>query len=1041
MRKNIIALMLALPLLFVFVVFSSGNVASLGVTVSANGIVILEKPENDTLTLDLASYENDYKLTAEVSPSNASDKSYSFRVEAVEGAEPADLFIDGEGHIVARSTGSARIVAVSTDGGYTDSITAVVSSSKPLDFDVTLTSASEGGAGAPVSLTKTETGYSATLPTGRYSYGVSIHPSGFSGAKVECAEGFAAVDEASGSLLLPFSGSTRLKVSVAGGYKGTIEKYIDLDVQPVATGAGFTVNGGAGETIALENSHGGEKATFYVEAPETPAVAESPDFTAEVHALEGAARAQNNRYQIDLTFKSSHGDKVNVTVQVGENVLTVEVSFLDFAFLVRSDLSAESEQTILLNTPVTFYAYPVQGMKAEGVSYKWETDAGDKVVLTPNADGSACTVEAKEGAEFKLTVTAMRGGVNLDAEPKEVTVHAVRRVTSVTIVNRTSMGMGRAVLAGSRMEGGEEVVSPTRLRIVAYNVSEPIQDLSDLIVSVSDEKLARLEEREGAYYLTPLSKGEVTVNVSWQGNESLSASVKAAATFYVAPDAVEVTNSPDLFTAVNAGKAVVLGADILLGTDEGGSPLSVDARRSILEANQMRSTYNIFFYTSQGRESEAKVKYVLEFKNDLYGNGHTLNAEYFTNELDGSSGHPREGFFRGPLCFVSLGQVTSVAGQDNIAFLVRTKGVTLYNATLLGCSDSSLIGDKGEYDLTKLNYVGTTLEVNADANILNCRIRNGRNVVRAYGGNRNGDKYFIEKLQDNLGCDDERIHVRIEGCILQQAREFILKLGANRALQASTAAGGAEPDLLGADGKKLAFQTNNYLDDDYFYERYVLTDVTLKDSVLETSGLFTVGIESNFSGAWLNKDTPKNSANFQGWAGTGGTSFASVLRLEGDVRLYDWKRLDLVDSSTLIYSDVIGGSVDKRFELDIAKMLNYVCDKEPKYGDIIEERDGQQYVHGGIAFYGGGKNYSQLDVRGLSGAKSDLSEYKVNISILQGSDEDGSSIVGLLPNAAGNEDFRFFMYGKNSANNYDAQLADAAAGKKYEGVSSVPLFA
>lgn len=66
MRKNVIALMLVLPLLFIFVVFSSGNVASLGVSVSASGIEILEKPEHDTLRLDLASYNNDTRLSAEV---------------------------------------------------------------------------------------------------------------------------------------------------------------------------------------------------------------------------------------------------------------------------------------------------------------------------------------------------------------------------------------------------------------------------------------------------------------------------------------------------------------------------------------------------------------------------------------------------------------------------------------------------------------------------------------------------------------------------------------------------------------------------------------------------------------------------------------------------------------------------------------------------------------------------------------------------------------------------------------------------------------
>ena len=158
--------------------------------------------------------------------------------------------------------------------------------------------------------------------------------------------------------------------------------------------------------------------------------------------------------------------------------------------------------------------------------------------------------------------------------------------------------------------------------------------------------------------------------------------------------------------------------------------------------------------------------YVIEFKNDVYGNGYSLNAEYFTNAQDGS-GTPL--LYRGPLDFVSFGEVADVAAQDNISYLVRTDGVTLYNVVLLGCGDSSLEED-GQYKLENLNNIGTVLEVNADCDILNCRVRNGRTVVRAYGGNRDGENYFIESLSQNKGCDGERINVRIEGCILSQGR-------------------------------------------------------------------------------------------------------------------------------------------------------------------------------------------------------------------------------------------------------------------------------
>ena len=427
--------------------------------------------------------------------------------------------------------------------------------------------------------------------------------------------------------------------------------------------------------------------------------------------------------------------------------------------------------------------------------------------------------------------------------------------------------------------------------------------------------------------------------------------------------------------------------------------------------------------------------YVIEFKNDVYGNGYSLNAEYFTNAQDGS-GTPL--LYRGPLDFVSFGEVADVAAQDNISYLVRTDGVTLYNVVLLGCSDSSLEED-GQYKLENLNNIGTVLEVNADCDILNCRVRNGRTVVRAYGGNRDGENYFIESLSQNKGCDGERINVRIEGCILSQGREFLLKIGANRVLRAG-AQNGTEPALTDASGKPYAVPSvsdgNAYLGDEYFYRMYVMTDVTLKDSVLETSGLFSVGLETNFSGVVLAENSSESGVNFEGWAGTGGTSFASVLRLEGDVRMYDWKDISLIDSSTLINSQL------PQFKLDIGGMLEFAMNYDPDaYGDILVSQDGKQVVHGGIAVYGGGRNYTQVDLTGLNGELTDFSEYSVNISILTNSDDaEMADQGGFLPLAAGTQDFRFYMYGSGSANSYRKQLADAAAGIKYDGISRVSAF-
>ena len=352
---------------------------------------------------------------------------------------------------------------------------------------------------------------------------------------------------------------------------------------------------------------------------------------------------------------------------------------------------------------------------------------------------------------------------------------------------------------------------------------------------------------------------------------------------------------------------------------------------------------------------------------------------------------------------------------------------------MLVCNDD-LLEEDGQYKLEKLNNVGTVLDINADCTLSGCRVRNGRTVVRVYGGNTSGDDYMRDTLDGSSIADRDRAIVTIDRCLISQGREFLVKLGVNRALASDTRSS-VEPDLVDAAGKPYPTMDDSLWQDEYFYDRYVMSDLTLRDSVLETSGLFSIGVESNFAGAVLAANSAESGIEFDGWPGTGGTSFASVLRLEGDVRMYDWKGLDLIDSSTLIDSN----GVDGRFSLDLGGMLRFAAEYAPdKYGDIIQNTADGDFVHGGIALYGGGKNYAQVVTDGLDENLRDFKQYRVNISILAESDDDVMiDQGGFLPLAAGSQDFRFFMYSKDSANNFDKQKADAANGIKYDALYGI----
>lgn len=1017
MKKNVIALMLVLPLLFVFTVFSSGNVASLGVSVSVNGVEILNSPQNDTLHVDLANYNNDFTLDVKVTPENASDKKVSFVVEEVSGSAFADVSVSEAGVVTAKSTGIARISAVTNDGGYRDSITVNVTSSKPYGMNVSL----YGLNGDENLLTPTANGYTAQVTTGTYRYETSLYPEGY-GVKAEVQSGFAVIDGNAGTLLLPFDGETVVDFYYDNGAFGVIRKRVTLSVRQ-SSESGLTVNGEESCTLALEQ--GSASCAFYVQAQQSPVVKEN----AYVQSF-SVQQLQQNCYKVTVELSPDATDTV-LEVAVGDKTAFVHVVYAEFAFSVRGDVAVTDDSAVVLaGSPVTFYA--VAEVAAENVTYLW---SGDGLQLDVAQDGASCTVTAAQAGSYSLTVTALKNGVAMDIYPVTLSVQAVVPVSSVQFKSVASgLAMQRAV-AGYKYSGSSLVRNSFTVDFFAYYNGQTVQNALQYMDVEYDEKIADVEISQSGIIVTPKAKGEVTVSVRWKGNASFGTDVGAQVTLLCLPDAVAVSTSDQAFAASKAGLAMVLEKDVVLGTAEDGSVYSVEQRKAMM--GTMQSTYNTQYYHNVGQAEQAKVNYVLEFRNDVYGNGYSINAMHFTAAKD-SSGVSQ--IFRGPLHFVSYGQVASVAGQDNSAYLVRTDGITLCNVTLLGCSDETLSDGKGGYDLSALNETGTVLEVNADCSIINCRIRNGRNGVRIYGGNRQGNGYFIQSLAQNDGAWRHRADVTIEGCIISQAREFLVKIGSNRALQANSGLSSdvnacVEPSLPDASGKPYAVQTNDYLNDQYFYDTYVMTDVTLKDSVLETSGLFSVGIETNFAGAVLYAQ--QDSINFEGWPGTGGTSFPSVLRLEGDVRMYDWKDLSLVDSSTLIDSE------QSRFKLNISAMLDYVCTNysgtQYGYEYIIDRKQNGNYVHGGIAFYGGGKNYSQLDVSGLDESLADLSAYPVNLNMLSGAEGETGEQAEFLPLAAGTQDFRFYMYGSHSVNNVDKQLADQASGQKYSGVKPVPF--
>lgn len=1036
MRKIIIALMLVLPLCFVLAIYATVNTVSLAVDISANSIRIVPldlsnyNEETRTLTLDKADLPKEkITITAEVGPANASNKEY-----VLYSSSPEVVGVDESGVLtVGGSVGTATVTARSKDGNFSDSISVNVISTKPYDCAFALT---ERGKDEGNLLTLKENGdYRGEITTGTYAFRVNITPAQFTEYEIRNLgyDEAAVFDSGAGTVMFPFGGIVEFELSVPNSI-GNLKRRISLAVEPdlKSSSTSILVNG-MPDFDRITLATGSNKFVLYVEAPSLPSISSSFINDTEIEEVGIRDEGGRKRYKITAFLAPNTNETFECEIEAGGKTAKAEIDFAAFDFDISADRRidrAESRTCVILDSEATFFAVPSVG--AFDVSFVWTLDG-----MPINGNGE-CKIVITQKKDHILTAKAVRDGATL--REKSITVEGIERLNGLTISNKEftpDAMISRYTVAGKKYFGDELAVNRYKLNVITFTTTFGT-DLSNVSFEVSDEDLARITVDDGKAYLIADGEGKVELTAKWKGNKYFDSSISYSVTVNVVGDAVEVADYPSLRRATENGQKVVLAADIMLGTDESGKKYDAGGLREILSAHRMKSTYNIEWYKQEGKEDDAYVSYVMEFENDVYGNGHTLDANNFTAAKDGA-GQPAIDLYRGPLKFVSYGDSASVAGQDNCAFLIRTDGVTLYGVNLLGCSDVSLQEGDNAY-LNFLDKVGTTLEINADAKIINCKIRNGRNVVRVYGGNRDGKNYFIDKAE--ALSDEERINVTIDGCIISQGREFLIKAGTNKAIRAS--ATDAEPPLIGKNGGTYVETSPNRYDGLYkdkdFYDRYVVTDLTVKDSVLEKSGLFSIGVETNFAGDFLR---PENggAAIFPGiknWQNSGGTSYAAVVRLVGDVRLYDWKPINLLNSDTLIESPS-GGTLDGWLNLDIRSMIDFVYGSDPDYSELIDDRGSDRYVHGGIAFYGGGRNYSQLDLDDFGREKPNL--FNVNISVLANSDDiDMQNRGNILPKAAGTRDFNFYMYGKSSENNYDKQSNDVANDLKYGGLSKVSLF-
>lgn len=1035
-KNKIIALMLVIPMLLMFSLSTAASAVEILVDVPVSKVTLTVNGEKE-LEVDVEKGDP-IELEAKIEPSTATHAEVSYQVQEVEGVKKADVIITDDGKVIPKSIGSVAIVAVA--GAQQDSVVLTFSAEKVAEaeqavenINITVGENKELKIGEDLLLYPSSAVYEINFSSSNDKV-ASVNSRGIikSRFKGEC-EIYASVqglkyDEKSQSFkeheynftykVTVDSSDSEYAISFEGNknevsYSSYSDIYYEIDLSINAGNISkddivFEYDEDAIESVLIEENDG-----MYV---------------IKIEWKEGIIEGS---YEVQL--KDELGNKLGA--------IGFERGVIDWKIDYDGDLYLAVGRTKNIDVLV-------EGVSDYNIVCK---SSNTSAVQVKKVDSMFNVTGAKVGTS-QITVELWVDG-DIYGE-KTLNVEVVKPYNSITVKNDDSTASLTKSLARELVIGEYRYVGSNKTKYkfnipinVSYSVGQTESEIdhSKLTWKSSDTSLATVEN--GVLTVSGSFSGNVVITVSSKYNEALGYDVKTSYTIYVVAGAVNITTYDELMKAEKAGSEVVLQSDIMLAPllkENYGKDGWAGEYKNYIEGKgkyegqgvykTMDATADISYYKSSGHPDDAKLKYFVEITNNIYGNGHSINADYLTRGGEKMyMGNNSQGFiFHGPLSIVkiwygaaenALGNA-SVKSQDNIVFLVNKDNIKLRNVELKGCSDENV----GE-DLTNLDYCGTVLEVVGDnLELTYSKVNNGRTVVRIYG-DANADEGVV-----TANINAYKISASISNCILSYGREFILKIGTNQLKRgANVAQSGqmlASANLFpggSADYKKYYDEANPYLlkkdgsnytlyekKDDYFVDNYVLTDVSLKDSVFLYAGLFSIGMESQFGGLALDGWDYNGSYLFGselGWDDVAGTSYPARLKLLGDVRFYDWKMVSSVNSDTLLDAD--DTIKDKlNFNLDVSSLIESY---RTRSGDtqtverLMLTSGGSSWINAPIAIYGGGKNYSIVDYSGVSEDFSEMFELKIDVKYFI-----PDFNARFIYYSAGIEPFRFMVYEAHS---------------------------
>ena len=980
MTKKILLLVLSLPLILMLCLFTTSNTISLAISIPVTGIEITS---DKIVYLDMDKNEI-HKVEYIVFPTNSGNKNVSFSTEEVAGEKYASLeYINGK--IVPKSSGVAKVFLTTVDGGFKDSFIVYVNSTKIQGINSTIE--------------KTEI---------------------YIGDETQIKNEFVPAETKDKLLEYTSSDENVAKVDANGVVYGISSGKATITIKSTSNNSVYdtvmiTVLSKDGLNIAPKNTK-----TWNVKGSVNLEVSKNIEYkTIEYRFLDEQGKEYKQSPFREFKIESIGSNKYIVNYEFTEGfvgVVNIEYTLKSLLDMVIETETCQIEKVDEVNIEFNYSEIPsfVQGVE-DVLLYKLtpqdalndknvriEFSTNNENVLLEKRVGNVITIKALKAGVTTVTLTLIDGD-----STKSISTDVVIKPNSF-IIEETANTYGDEQLLTIGRNDIFNQVSKFKFN-VTFGKTELGSNFYENIKWVTSNPLVKVEDGELSI-IDPLLNEIVEIKVVYEYQtfkiETGVFKIRCIG------NGINVYSYQDLLEASKEELPIILHKDIVedFGKDRNGNKMNIKDVYTEIQTtydNTYFKNLEALYPNKYSAEELSKIKVLLSFKADVYGNGYVVNAHNLSYQCDSTGALLSDALFRGPLNFVAVTETgasaVSVKGQDNICFALY-EGASLNNIQLKGCTLQS--DSNNSYDLTDLNYVGTVVEVLGDNVEVNySRISNGRTVMRIFG---------------DINDSSKIINVNINNSVLTVAREFILRMGSNHYVQGTKENNSPYLDS----NTKLSFPV--YVEYKHkteeqkqqYDESYIKTFVTVKNCAFKDCGIFAIALDSHFSGELLAnaKNYVENSQSlsqlkelFNPWYDLAKTSYGAKLIFEGEVRIYDWKKLENVDSSTLIDISLKGGSFDNIFErltFDVKQLVNIASQKQQFKNIVYTDTKGTKYVHGGIAFFGGGKNYSCFEDR-TNNAFETLNGYEINLSDVE------SSYLNL---AAGNESFYFLIYDATTLN-------------------------